>query len=192
MSSTANDLTAVAKNIFLDSCRDLLALTKDGPNDVFKRIAASLALDPEAQSDCLMYATILDQKNEYARNQARDDFRNSMFAAICKSYLRIQRNGVVQYISKLTPEAAEQLEMIETITGERAPRPVEPPAPPPKSAQELLTEEVLLDWKRLPADKVRLKLNNRVYKAEFDRLMAADQLESQITSLTDGSAGFRQ
>lgn len=145
MSSTANDLTQVAKNLFLDSNRDLLALTKNGANDVFKRIAAALALDSEAQSDCLLYADILDQKAGYAR---------------------------------------------EIVAGERAPRQVAPPPPPPKSAAELLTEEVLLDWKHLPADKVKLKMNNRAYKAEFDRLMAADQLDSQIASLHDTARSF--
>jgi hypothetical protein len=192
MSDTANILTAKAKEVFLDGFRDLLALTKDGPNGVFRRIAASLALDPQAQEDCLISVHIIDQPNEYARGVARDDFRNAMFVAICKSFLRVLRNGAIEFVSKLTPEAQEQLENIEIIAGERAPRPVEAPAPPPKSAAELLTEEVLTDWKRLPADKVRLKMNNRAYKAEFDRLMAADQLDSQCTTLTDGSAGFKR
>jgi hypothetical protein len=48
-----------------------------------------------------------------------------MFVAISEAYLEIQRNGVIQYISKLTPEAQEQLENIEIRAGERAPRPVE-------------------------------------------------------------------
>jgi hypothetical protein len=115
-----------------------------------------------------------------------------MTVAICKAYLQIQRNGVVSYIAKLTPEAQEQLETIEILAGERAPHAVVPPPPPPKSAQELLTEEVLTDWKRLPADKVKLKMNNSAYKAEFNRLMAADKLDSQCTTLTDGAAEFRQ
>jgi hypothetical protein len=192
MSDTANILTQKAKEVFLDSHRDLLALTKNGANDVFKRIAAALALDTQAQTDCLMHVGIIDQRSEYARDVARDDFRNSMIGAICKAYLKIQRNGVIQYVSKLTPEAKDQLETIEIIAGERAPRAVLPPPPHPKSAQELLTEEVLLDWKRLPTDKVKLKMNNRAYKAEFDRLMAADQLDSLCTTLTDNGVEFRQ
>jgi hypothetical protein len=117
MSNIAHDLTMKAKEVFMQETKDLSALTKNGPNDVFKRVAAALALDSEAQSDCLLYATILDQKNECARDQARDDFRNSMLVAICKSYLRIQRNGVIQYVSKLTPEAQEQLEFVEIMAG---------------------------------------------------------------------------
>jgi hypothetical protein len=45
--STANDLTQAAKQDFLDRNRDLLALTKEGPNGVFKRVAAALALDQQ-------------------------------------------------------------------------------------------------------------------------------------------------
>lgn len=186
MSNIANELTQKAKDLFQVESRDLLALTKNGAHDAFKRIAAALILDTQAQSDCLLYADILDQPSGYARDQARDDFRNAMLVAICKAYLKIQRNGVVSYVAKLTPEAQEQLELVEIMAGERAPRVVVPTAPP-KTAAEMLTEEVLRDWKFLPVDKVRHKMNNRAYKAEFDRLDAANLLETQITSLTDGS-----
>jgi hypothetical protein len=165
---------------------------KKGPNGCFKRIAAALALDTSAQDDCMLYTDILDQKDRYAREQARNDFRNSMYQAICKSFHRVLQNGAIEFVGKLPQEAQEQLEDIEILAGQRAPRAVVPPPPPPKSAAELLTEEVLTDWKRLPADKVKLKMNNRAYKAEFDRLMAADQLDSQCTTLTDGAAEFRQ
>jgi hypothetical protein len=192
MSNIANDLTQKAKDLFLDVNKDLLAFTKEGPNGCFKRIAAALALDTSAQDDCMLYADILDQRDRYAREQARDDFRNTMFVAISKAFLRVLRNGAIEFVGKLTPEAQEQLEDIEIVAGQRAPRAFVPPQPPPKSAAELLTEEVLTDWKRLPADKVKLKMNNRAYKAEFDRLMAADRLDSQCTTLTDGAAEFRQ
>jgi hypothetical protein len=184
--STANDLTQAAKQDFMDRNRDLLALTKNGPNDVFRRIAASLALDSQAQDDCLLYIDLIDQKG-YAGQVARNDLQRELYRAICKAFLKIQHNYVVEFVSKLTPEAESQLEDIEIEAGQRAPRPVGAPPPPPKSAAELLTEEVLRDWKFLPVDKLKHKLNNRAYKAEFDRLEAANFLETQITSLTDGS-----
>ena len=34
-------------------------------------------------------------------------------------------------------------------------------------------------------------MNNNAYKAEFDRLMNAGELKSQVTSYTDGAAEFR-
>jgi hypothetical protein len=186
--STANDLTAVAKNIFLDSNRDLLALTTEGPNGIFKRISAALILDTQAQSDCLMFVEIVDQPHKYAREQAQDDFRNAMTVAISRAYLKIQRNGVIQYISKLTPEAAEQLEMIEMLAGERAPYPVVPPPPPPLSAQEQLEAQVIADYNGLSTDKMRAKMNSNIaYRETFNRLSESGKLESQITTLHDGS-----
>ena len=189
--STANDLTQKAKEVFMHDTRDLLAFTRAGANDVFKRVAASLMLDPEAQSDCLLYADILDQKAGYARDQARDDFRNAMHAAICKAFLKILRNGAIEFVGKLTPEAQEQLENVEIMAGERAPHPVAPPPPPPKSAQEQLEDQVRYDWHRLETSKMRAKMNNPAYKAVVDKLMADGSLESQITSLTDGAKEFR-
>ena len=66
-------------------------------------------------------------------------------------------------------------------------RPAPPPPPPQKSVQELLEGQE--DWAKL-ADKFTLKLNDRQYKATFDRLMSAGQIESHCTSLVDGSKGF--
>jgi hypothetical protein len=185
MSDTANKLTQEAKTIFQTETRDLLALVRTGPNDVFRRVAASLSLDSEAQTDCLLYADILDQRG-HAGEQARDDFRKAMFVAICKAYLKIQRNGVINYISKLTPEAQEQLENVEIMAGERAPYPVAPPPPPPLSAAEQLEAQVIADYNTLPTDKMRAKMNNNVaYREMFNRLSENGKLQSRVTTLHD-------
>jgi hypothetical protein len=189
MSSTPNNLTQAAKEKFLDVNRDLLALTSNGPNDIFRRISASLALNTEAQNDVMLYADLVDQKGDYARQVARRDFSEAIYKAICQSFIKIQQNLVVTFVSKLTPEALAQLEAIEVIAGVReAPAPIAPPAPP-KSAQELLTEEVKRDWVHLRTSEVKRKCNNKSYKAEFDRLMNAGELRSQVTtSYLDGEA----
>ena len=190
MSSTPNDLTQVAKEEFLDVNRNLLALTTNGANDVFRRISAALALDPEAQDDVMMFAPLVDQKG-YAGQVARDDFKREIFKAICKSFIRIQRNGVVTFVAKLSGEALEELQAIEVVAGVReAPASIAPP-PPPLSAEEQLEAEVRRDWVHLRTAEVKRKLNNREYKQCFDRLMSADQLKSQVTSYTDGGAEFR-
>jgi len=190
MSNTALELTQKAREIFMDSNRDLLALVRSGADDVFRRIAASLALDAQAQSDCLLYADILDQPSKNAREQAQDDFRNSMTIAICRSYLRIARNGVISYVSKLTPEAREQLENIEILAGERAPRPVVPPPPPPLSAEEQLDAQIKDDWAHLPYSAVMAKCRtNPTYKARLDQIMA--DLPSTCTSYQDIGEGLR-
>jgi hypothetical protein len=188
--STPNDLTQAAKNDFLDRNRDLLALTKNGPNDVFKRISASLALDSKLQDDVMMFADLVDQRG-YAGQVARDDFKREMYRAICVAFLKIQHNLVMTWAAKLTPEALAQLEAIEVVAGVReAPAPIVPPAPP-KSAQELLTEEVKRDWVHLRTSEVKRKCNNKLYKAEFDRLMNSGELASVCTSLHDGGREFR-
>jgi hypothetical protein len=188
--STTNDLTQQAKNEFLDLNRNMLAYTENGANDVFRRITAALILDQEAQSDVMMYAGLVDQKG-YAGQVARDDFKREIYAAICKSFIRIQRNGVVTFVAKLSGEALAELEAIEVAAGVRqAPEPVAPP-PPPLTAAEQLEAEVRRDWVHLRTAEVRRKLNNRAYKAVFDRLMDSGQLASQVTSFTDGGAEFR-
>jgi hypothetical protein len=189
--STTNDLTQQAKNEFLDLNRNMLAYTENGANDVFKRITAALILDQELQDDVMMYAGLVDQKG-YAGQVARDDFKREIYKAICKSFLRIQRNGVITFVAKLSAEALAELEAIEVAAGVRqAPEPIAPPTPP-KSEEELLEEEVRRDWVHLRTAEVKRKLNNKAYKEVFDRLMNAGQLESIATTYTDGGAEFRQ
>jgi hypothetical protein len=55
-----------------------------------------------------------------------------------------------------------------------------------------LEAQVREDWHRLETSKMRAKMNNPAYKAVVDKLMADGSLESQVTSLTDGGAEFRQ
>jgi len=114
--STTNTLTQAAKERFLDVNRDLLALTRDGPNDIFRRISASLALNTEAQNDVMMFADLVDQKG-HAGQTAREDFSREIFKAICQSFIKIQQNLVVTFAVKLTPEAEAQLEAIEVVAG---------------------------------------------------------------------------
>jgi hypothetical protein len=190
--STITNLVEEVRQDFLKRNRDLLALTKAGPEDLMRRVVASLALNSEAQAEVMFWARpeLLDQKG-YAGSVAREDFKKEMYLAVCKSFLKVQNNLVIEFVARLTPEAAEQLEDIEIAAGQRAPRAVVTPPPPPKSAKELLEEEVRRDWKHLRTAEVKKKLNNRAYKETFDRLMAAGQLESVCTSLHDGGAEFR-
>ena len=190
--STTTELTQAAKEKFLDLNRNMLAFTENGPNDVFKRITAALILDQEAQDDVMMFAPLVDQKG-YAGQVAREDFSREIYKAIAKCFLRVQRNGVISFVAKLSGEGLAELEAIEVVAGVRqAPAPAAPKAPL-KSKAELLTEEVKHDWVHLPTAKVRLKMStNKTYKAEFDRLMNAGELNSQCTQFTDLSGEFRQ
>jgi hypothetical protein len=182
--STANDITQLAKQDFMDRNRDLLALVKSSSNDVFRRIAAALALNSEAQTDCLLYVDAIDQGG-FAGQVAREDLQRELYRAICKAFIKIQHNHVVEFVSCLTPEALSQLEAIEVVAGLRqAPAPVAPP-PPPKSSQEQLDDQIRDDWAHLGYDKIKAKCRmNPTYKARLDQLMA--DLPSQCTTLHDG------
>jgi hypothetical protein len=147
--------------------------------------------DSDGQKRTGADADAVDQKG-YAGQVARKDFQEAMYMVICKSFIRIQKNLVVTFAAKLTPEALSELEAIEVAAGVRqALAPIAPP-PPPKSPAELLTEEIRRDWVHLRTAEVKRKLNNKAYKAEFDRLMNTGELKSQVTSYTDGSAEFRR
>jgi len=190
--STASELTQAAKDEFLRKNANLLALTRNGAADVFRRISASLALDEGAQGEVMFYADkeFLDQKNIHARAAARESFKHTMYVAICKAFLKVQRNYKIEFVSRLTPEALAELEVIEVAAGER---PAPPPTPSVKSQDELLEEQIREDWKKLATDKLKAKMNrDPQYKQVFDRLMAANQLESVATAYTDEATGFRQ
>lgn len=189
--SITSELTQAAKNDFLDRNKNMLAYTN--ANDVFRRISAALALDPEAQDDVMMYADLVDQKG-IAGEIARKDFHREIYKAICKSFLRIQRNGVVPFIvAKLSGEALAELEAIEVCAGVRqASEPVAPP-PPPKSAQEQLEDQVIADYNGdLSTDKMRAKVrSDAAYRDTFNRLSENGTLKSKVTTLTDGAKEFR-
>jgi hypothetical protein len=191
--STTNDLTQKEKNRFLDLNRNMLAYTENGANDIFKRLTAALILDQAAQEDVMGCVSssdginLLDQKG-FAGQSARESFSREIYKAICKSFLRIQRNGVVTFVAKLAEgsEALAELEAIEVAAGVReAPAPIAPPAPP-LSAEEQLEAEVRRDWKHLRSSEVKRKCNNAAYRAMFNKLMDAGQLDSFCTSLHDG------
>jgi hypothetical protein len=192
MSNTIDQLIKEVEDHFLRTNANLLALTKNGATDTVKRMFSALALDQDAR-DAMKFLgdpEAIEQKNVYARNLARQEFRNELYKRFCAAFLRIQHNYVVEFVSKLTDEALDELEKIEIVAGVRIPA---PPPPPQKSAQELLDDEIKHDWVYLGADKLRKKCNaNPAYKKRFDELIATDALQSSCTALHDGGAEFRQ
>jgi hypothetical protein len=185
--STANDLANDVRNEFLQKNSNLLALTRNGANDIMKRLSASLALDKQSQDEVLFYADAeyLDQKNYVARKDARETFKRCMYEAICRAFLKVQRNHKIEYVSKLTSEADRELEAIEIAAGYRLPAPLPPPQ---KSTRELLEEEVIADYNgALSVDKMRVKFNsNKAYRDMFNLLSESGRLESRVTSFHDG------
>jgi hypothetical protein len=187
--STINTLVQNVRESFLRNNADLLALTKNGADDVMRRITAALSLDEESKSDVLIYADteVLEQRG-YAGEVARADFTRELYKGTCRAFLRVNRNHAIEFVAQLTPEAIIQFQDIEIAAGERAPRPVEPPPPPPKSAQELLEEQVIADYNgALSTGKMRAKMNSNVaYRETFNRLSESGKLETRVTSYVDG------
>jgi hypothetical protein len=178
------------RNEFLQEHRDLLALTKNGADDVMRRITAALALDTQAKEDVQFYSGAVDQAG-YAGQVALADFKRELHRSIARAFLECQKNLVIEFVARLTPEAVEQLENIEIASGQRDPRPIVPPPPPPLTAAEQIEAEVRRDWVYLRSPEIKRKCNNSSYRAMFDKLMNAGQLESFCTSLHDGAAEFR-
>jgi len=200
MSITA-DLVNEVRTEFLSHSRDLLALLKAGPEDAMRRLTASLQLNADAQANVMLHANpeklelkLLGSDHERAMSLvAQANFKRALYKETTVAFLKVLRSGAIEFVSRLTPEAEQQFEDIEISAGERQPRPVVPPPPPPKSAQEILIEQIKDDWLHLPTAKIRQKCNtDRQYRAEFDRLVATDELKSAVTSYTDGSGEFRQ
>jgi hypothetical protein len=189
MSKISNAVQDV-RNDFLQEHRDLLAFTKKGADDVMRRITAALALDTQAKEDVQFYSGAVDQAG-YAGQVALADFKRELHRSIARAFLECQKNLVIEIVARLTPEAEIQLEDIEIAAGQRAPRAVVPPPPPPLTAAEQLEAEVRRDWVHLRTSEVKRKCNNAAYRAMFDKLMNAGQLESFCTSLHDGGAEFR-
>lgn len=149
-----------------------------------------MQLNPEYTQEVMLHAdeTYLNQKG-LAGEFAREEFSRSIYRSICLGFLKIQRNYMVRFATRLTPEAQAQLEEIEVAAGERQPT---PPPPPQKSAEEILVELIKEDWRKLSTDKLKKKMNDPQYRQVFDQLMASNQLEWVATSYTDDSAEFRQ
>jgi hypothetical protein len=178
------------RNEFLREHRDLLAFTKNGADDVMRRVTAALALDTQAKEDVQFYSSAVDQAG-YAGEVALADFKRELHRSIARAFLECQRNLVIEFVARLTDEAREQLENIEIAAGVRAPRPIVPPPPPPPTAAEQLEAEVRRDWVHLRSSEIKRKRNNAAYRAMFDKLEAAGQLASFCTELHDGGAEFR-
>jgi len=169
---------------FLERNKNLLALTKNGANDIVSRITAALTLDRGLQEQVEFYFDVVEQPGP-AGIVAREACLDEIYSVICKAFLKIQRNYVVTFATKLTAEAISELEEIERVCGLREPL---PPPVPQKSAQELLEEQVVADFNgALSTDKMRAKINtDKAYRDTFNRLSESGKLESRVTTLHDG------
>jgi hypothetical protein len=99
----------------------------------------------------------------------------------------IDRNAITTDLT-LNEDAKNDLEGLCRATGIAVDQLTPPPTPAP-TAQELLREEVMNDWRTLSMVKIREKKNgNRQYASMLDSMAHAGSLESSVTSYTRAGA----
>jgi hypothetical protein len=97
-----------------------------------------------------------------------------------RALISLIQSGALVPVAELSTEAEAQLNRLRTQTGIGA----EEVPPPPKSAEELLREEIASDWKNKPSAVVKLKRNsNKAYAAMLAAMMEDGSLDVSITSL---------
>src|SRR5258708_23150521 len=84
---------------FLQEHRDLLAFTKNGADDVMRRVTASLALDTQAKEEVQFYTSAVDQSG-YAGQVALADFKRELHRSIARAFLDCQRNFVIEFVAR--------------------------------------------------------------------------------------------
>jgi hypothetical protein len=102
-----------------------------------------------------------------------------------KAFASLIANNTLVPIAELSIEARAGLTRLRKETNIGID--VLPPDPPkPKSAEELLREQILEDWRTLPMSRIKLKRNSdRKYSAMLDRMATEGLLESSVTSHVD-------
>jgi hypothetical protein len=178
-------LTKKAMSQFESKFRNVLALLRDiSVADLWKRMGAVIELDPEMTGVLESRSGIIDQKNDYARGVAQDDFVKDLFVMACRAFHTLQERGVITFATRLTFEAETELQNLEIIIGLQPPRPILPPA---KTAAEILEDTVTDDFAHLPGDKFRLKLNgNTEYRRMYEHLAQTGKLTSRTTTAYSG------
>jgi hypothetical protein len=95
------------------------------------------------------------------------------------SFITLYDREAINPAAPITSLGEKALTQMRTKTGigvENLPA----PAAPVLSPEEQLANEVKNDWKTLPSDKIKAKMNaNKAYKAMFQKLSETDEINSQ-------------
>jgi hypothetical protein len=97
-----------------------------------------------------------------------------------RALISLIQSGALIPVAELSSEAEAQLNSLRTSTGIGSAA----VPPPPKSAEELLREEIADDWRNRPMAVIKLKKNSsKPYRDTLERMAADGSLESSVTSL---------
>jgi hypothetical protein len=102
-----------------------------------------------------------------------------------QAFLTLYDRGTIAPVTPLTQLGEQDLAKMRRSTGIGVEQLPPPPVPQP-TAQELLEQRVISDWKTLKSsDFKRNCVNDRKYKETFERLAAENKLDSVATSHHD-------
>ena len=96
MYNITRQLTAEAVDLFKDRNRNVLALTKQGPDEIIRRMSAAITLDKELQSEPDFYLDVITQTGPAGRI-SRDDFRRVIYEALAK---QLERTGRAAWVAE--------------------------------------------------------------------------------------------
>ena len=187
INQVASEIALRVRADFVKKNSDLLAILDKTPEQVLSVVMAAAELDKTARESVVFFMGGLDQSDVYARKISREDFYNELYRITAKFFCDAMSDGIFKVVMVPTPEADVELTELSYIIGNMK-RPAPPPKP--KSAAELLMEEVIADFNgAISTDKMKLKMNNRAYKDMYNKLAETDHLRSQITTAYDAGEG---
>jgi hypothetical protein len=145
-------------------------------------VSAAASLDTDL---CEILTSLMNHMgNPDYQKHAEKMFYQTLYAWIAKELVNAYNNGILTLQMKFTDLADQEFTELRYVASLES-RPAAPA--PPKSASQLLEEEVIADFNGgLSTAKMRQKLNDKAYRAVYEKLAETDRLQSQITQLHDG------
>ena|SRR5438046_2741096 len=179
-SKTVSDISHKAKQQFLNDHKNLIAVLSCGSQDLFDVIAADLMLDKTTENEIAYLADpeLIDQKNPYARDVAREDLLKEFIKQFSLAYLRLRQRGAVGFTIAPTSEALEEEFQLEVNAGCRTPRQAVEAQAAAQTAQRSLDQEIATDWNGgLSTSAIATKKkSNPAYAARLNQMLEGGQL----------------
>jgi hypothetical protein len=177
--------TEIAQRVYRDFKKknaNLLCCFQSSEAETIEIISAAASMDEDIRE--IIVSLLGHMKNPDYAKTAESMLYSTLYASLAKELVNAFNRGILTLSMKFTDLADQEFcELRYVASIEQRPAAVAPP----KSVAQLLEEEVIADFNGgLSASKMRLKMNDRAYKACYDRLAETNRLQSQITQLHDG------
>jgi hypothetical protein len=179
--STPQEISRKVHQDFRRNNANLLTCLASSPDETMQVVSAAASLDTDLCE--ILESLMKHMKNPDYQKHAEKMFYQTLYAWMAKELVNGYNNGILILQMRLTDLAdLEFTELRYVASLEQRPAPVVQLSP-----EEQLEAEVISDFNGgLSAQKMRLKMNDKAYKACYDRLAETNRLVSQITQLHDG------